>query len=289
MSAKPAAAPKQKLPRLVYNPISAVGAALAVVAGLTFLALLGLSFYSAQTNPYFGIFMYMVLPPLLVVGLAMIPVGMLLRRRHYRKTGELRGEWPRIDLNDPRHRNAALIFVVGTLTLAFIMAISSYGAYHYSESVAVLRHHLPRGDGARVHGLPELPARPCRLRRSATSAGRRLVRQVEALGDLPDLRRGAQHLPAAHPDRRSRTCARRRRPASSATGRRSSSAPSSACCTTTCTTTTNTHWPIDLLIKTGGGDPVSGQRGHPLAHEHRQRGATTSLATTSARTSRGSR
>jgi multisubunit Na+/H+ antiporter MnhB subunit len=137
MSATPAPAPtpKQKLPRLAYNPISAVGAALAVVAGLTFLVLLGLSFYSPQASPYFGIFMYMALPPLLVVGLLLIPLGMTLRRRRFRKTGQLPSEWPRIDLNEPRHRNAAVIFVVGTLALTIIMSISSYGAYHYSESV----------------------------------------------------------------------------------------------------------------------------------------------------------
>ena len=57
------------------------------------------------------------------------------RRRLFRKTGQVPTEWPRIDLNDPRHRNAAIVFVVGTLALTFIGAMSSYGAYHYSESV----------------------------------------------------------------------------------------------------------------------------------------------------------
>src|SRR3954470_8073582 len=119
---------RQRLPHLTYNPMSAVGATLAALAALTFLALLGLSFYSDQENVYFGIFMYMVLPPVLVVGLLLIPLGMWLRWRHYKRTGELSARWPRIDLNLPHHRNAAFVFVLGTFIVIAIMAVGSYGA-----------------------------------------------------------------------------------------------------------------------------------------------------------------
>ena len=43
----------------------------------------------------------------MMLGLLMIPVGMIRERRKIRKSG-IKGEarFPRIDLNDPRHMNA---------------------------------------------------------------------------------------------------------------------------------------------------------------------------------------
>ena len=66
LSAQSIERPRQQLPRLVYNPLSAVGAAIALMAVVTFGVLLAISLSTAQANPYFGIFMYMALPPVLV-------------------------------------------------------------------------------------------------------------------------------------------------------------------------------------------------------------------------------
>jgi nitrate/TMAO reductase-like tetraheme cytochrome c subunit len=68
-------------------------------------------------------------------GLLLIPLGMWLTIRRERR-GEERLEpgWPRIDLNIPHQRNAALIFVIGTTVLLFLSAIGSYEAFHYTES-----------------------------------------------------------------------------------------------------------------------------------------------------------
>ncbi len=260
MSAKPAAAPKQKLPRLAYNVTSAIGAAIALVAGLTFLVLLGMSFYADQPNPYYGIFMYMVLPPLLVVGLLLIPIGMLLRRRRFRKTGKLASEWPRIDLNDPRHRNAAIIFVVGTVALSVIMATSSYGAYQYSESVKfcgttchtvmqpeyVTYQHSPH---ARV-ACTECHVGPgadwyVKSKLSGTYQIYAVARKIypRPIGTPIESLRPAQetceqcHWPEKIYGAQQRLIHHYKYDDG------------------------NTHWPIDLLIKTGGGDPLSGQAG----------------------------
>jgi hypothetical protein len=124
----------RRLPRLAYNWISAAGAALVVAAGLIMLVLLALNLGAGPSNPYFGIFLYMVLPPVVLLGVVLIPVGMFRQWRRWQRDGAA-AAWPRLDLNLPSQRTAALIFFVGTILLIVLGAVGSYGAYHYSESV----------------------------------------------------------------------------------------------------------------------------------------------------------
>ncbi|MDX1583874.1 MAG: NapC/NirT family cytochrome c [Thermoanaerobaculia bacterium] len=128
---------KLRLPRLVYNWISGAGAALASVMAVTGLVLLIVSFgFESESNPYFGIFLYMVIPTILVAGLLLIPIGMFIEWRRWKKHGEQElPSWPRIDFNRSSHRNAAIIFIVGTIIFAALSSVGSYRAYHYSESV----------------------------------------------------------------------------------------------------------------------------------------------------------
>jgi hypothetical protein len=126
-----------RLPRLAYNWITALGAVLAVISGLTLGVILVVIFtLEPDTNPYFGMFIYTVLPAVLVLGLLLIPVGMLRQWRRWKTTGEMPvATWPRIDFNKSEHRNAAIIFIVGTTLFVIISSVSTYEAYHYSESV----------------------------------------------------------------------------------------------------------------------------------------------------------
>jgi len=127
---------KFRFPRLAYNWISATGLALAAVTAflMTFLYVIGI--FAKETNPYLGIFLYMVMPPVLILGLLLIPVGMFRRWLKVRKTGEeFYPAWPYIDLNRKTHRNAAVIFVFGTILFLGIGAVGSYEAYHFTESV----------------------------------------------------------------------------------------------------------------------------------------------------------
>ncbi len=128
---------KLRLPRLAYNWISGLGAALAGVMLVTGLILLILSFaFESESNTYFGIFLYVILPGILVLGLLLIPLGMFIQWRRWKRGGRQEiPAWPRIDFNKPSHRNAALVFVVGTIIFAALSSVGSYRAYHYSESV----------------------------------------------------------------------------------------------------------------------------------------------------------
>jgi hypothetical protein len=73
----------------------------------------------------------------MILGLLLIPVGMLIQmRRTQKERVREAAAWPRIDLNDKRHRNAFSIFSIGTTLLLFVSAIGSYEAYEYTESVS---------------------------------------------------------------------------------------------------------------------------------------------------------
>lgn len=125
-----------RFPRLVYNPLSALGALIAVIAALTFLVLYGVSASGSESNPYFGIWLFMVVPVFLILGLVLVPLGMWREARRRQREGDTDiPRWPRIDLNQPRTRNAVWVFAAGTVVFLIMTAVGSYGAYDYSESV----------------------------------------------------------------------------------------------------------------------------------------------------------
>ena len=124
------------LPGLIKNPTSLIGAALAIVAAANIAFLVFIDFMSAHPSPYIGIFAYMVVPGIMVFGLALIPVGMLLERR--RRAHALPGEvprFPRIDLNNPAQRSSFAFVTSFIIVFVAISAAGSYRAYEFTDSV----------------------------------------------------------------------------------------------------------------------------------------------------------
>ena len=73
---------------LIRNPISLIGLALAAVAFANIVFLVLIDVLSSHPSPYIGILAYMVAPGFLVVGLILIPIGMVMeRRRRLRAVG----------------------------------------------------------------------------------------------------------------------------------------------------------------------------------------------------------
>ncbi|HEY5161584.1 MAG TPA: NapC/NirT family cytochrome c [Terriglobales bacterium] len=130
-----AAAAKNGVPGLFRNAVSLVGAALAVVSFANILFLIFVEYVSARPSPYIGILAYMILPAFLVLGLILIPVGMLIERGRRRRHAPSIPRFPRIDLNDPRHRSAFAMFVSFTAVFVALSAIGSYRAYEFTDSV----------------------------------------------------------------------------------------------------------------------------------------------------------
>ena len=114
--------------------MSLLGAGLAILSAVSIVFIFLIEAITGRSNPYLGIFTYMVYPALLVLGLIFIPVGVLLDRRRRMRTGEA-SRYPVIDLNQGRTRSAFLFIVVATIFLLGLVSTISYQAYHYTESV----------------------------------------------------------------------------------------------------------------------------------------------------------
>jgi len=128
--------PRDGIQKLLKNPVSLIGAALALVslANIGFLFLIDV--FSKQPSPYVGILGYMLVPAFFVLGILLIPVGMLLERRQLRKRkpGEV-APYPRIDLNKASQRGAVAFFLSFVVVFVVLSAVGSYRAYEFTDSV----------------------------------------------------------------------------------------------------------------------------------------------------------
>ncbi len=91
-----------------------------------------------HNNPYLGLFAYVVLPVVFILGLVEIPLGMWLRRRKLLSAGTNEVEisrYPRLDFNDPKLRRLAVIILVLTTANAVILGSTSFLAIEKMESV----------------------------------------------------------------------------------------------------------------------------------------------------------
>jgi len=125
---------KFQLPQSTKNMITLTGALLAMVGICVFWAMFLLA--EAGLIPhgsYFGLVLYMILPVPTVIGLLLIPLGMYKNRQQAREKRKTK-PYPVIDLNIPRHRNAAVIFSGGTIFMGFFVLFLSYQGFHYTES-----------------------------------------------------------------------------------------------------------------------------------------------------------
>ena len=57
--------------------------------------------HGGSRNPYLGIIFELILPGLFILGLILIPFGMLLKRRRLKARGEIPPVFPEINLRDP--------------------------------------------------------------------------------------------------------------------------------------------------------------------------------------------
>ena len=125
-----------KLPPSSKNWLTIIGSIIAIINLLIIIILFAVSTIFQKGNTYLGLFIYIILPGFMLLGLIMIPIGMIVRRRRMKKETEA-GKYrlPLIDLNDIRHRNAFVIFTVSTIVVLFLSTFGSFQAYHFTESV----------------------------------------------------------------------------------------------------------------------------------------------------------
>lgn len=146
-----------QLPSSIKNWVSITGAVLAIFNLASILALFILNTFFGFGGQYIGLIIYIILPVFMIIGLILIPVGMRINRKKARRA-EKEGRklpWPIVDFNKIETRNAALIFITGTVVLLIISAIGSYEAFHYTESVefcGTICHKVMEPEYVTYHG-----------------------------------------------------------------------------------------------------------------------------------------
>lgn len=125
--------------RLLYylgqNPISFIGAALTTSGAVTLVAFWFYDFLlPGPTHPYIGILLFLILPGVFILGLLLIPVGILLRRHKLKARGQLLDIYPAINLREPMVRRGALVVGAATLLNVLIFGTASYRGVEYMDS-----------------------------------------------------------------------------------------------------------------------------------------------------------
>ena len=125
--------------RLLYyfmqNTISLIGVGFTTGSAITLIAFWVYDFLlPGPPHPYIGILIFLILPGVFVMGLLLIPLGILLRRHKLHKAGELPQVYPEIDLKTPMVQNSLLFIAVATAANVIIFSFASYRGVSYMDT-----------------------------------------------------------------------------------------------------------------------------------------------------------
>lgn len=131
--------PKAVKPRksLLINRMSVVGLVWTGITLFLFLFFLGLDLTVGSASPYTGIVTYFILPFVLAVGIALVVVGVAVRRLNiHRKYPEHMPLFPSLDLNSPKVRRTLVWIAAVSAFFILLGSVGGYRAYHFSDSSA---------------------------------------------------------------------------------------------------------------------------------------------------------
>jgi hypothetical protein len=122
---------------LGQNWITLTGAVVTTSTALTTIAFWFYDiFLPGPPHPYVGLLVYLILPGIFVLGLLLIPIGIWIRRRSLRASGELPGVFPAIDLKLPVVRRTLEYVAVATVLNLMIVGTASYRGVEYMDSTS---------------------------------------------------------------------------------------------------------------------------------------------------------
>ena len=120
------------------NWISLLGAIVALIAAVLMLMLFAMELSGFHGGPYLGILTYLILPTVFVAGLALIPLGVLRKRRQDAAAAaqhQAPRKLPVIDLNDARTRGALIASVLIGVVSVVLLGGATYKGVEVMESV----------------------------------------------------------------------------------------------------------------------------------------------------------
>jgi len=120
---------------LGQNSLTLAGAVLTTSSAVTLIAFWVYDvIIPGPPHPYIGILLFLVLPGVFLVGLILIPTGILLRRRRLRTDGQLGNSYPQIDLRQPIVRHGLVLIGLATFLNVLIFGTASFRGVTYMDS-----------------------------------------------------------------------------------------------------------------------------------------------------------
>ncbi len=120
---------------LGQNPMTITGVILTTSSAITLLAFWAyLIARGGAVHVYYSLLFFLVLPAIFVLGLILMPLGALLRRRKLAKAGELPTDYPPINFRSPVLRRALILVLFLSFVNFSIMGTASYQAVEYMDS-----------------------------------------------------------------------------------------------------------------------------------------------------------
>jgi hypothetical protein len=139
---------KERLAPLVYfanNWISLAGVVIVTSATVCWLFLLPYTLRGEITHPYIGILVFLIVPAIFILGLLLIPAGILYHRRKDRISGRTPQTFPRLNFENRDFRRLFLFVAITTLLNLGITSQFAYGAVNYMDSTTfcgLTCHHV---------------------------------------------------------------------------------------------------------------------------------------------------
>jgi NapC/NirT cytochrome c family, N-terminal region len=122
---------------LGQNPVSLTGAVITTSTALTTIAFWFYDiFLPGPPHPYIGLLVFLILPGIFVLGLLLIPLGIWLKRRSLRSSGQLPQSYPAIDLRLPMVRRTIEWVALATVINLLIIGTASYRGVEYMDSTS---------------------------------------------------------------------------------------------------------------------------------------------------------
>jgi nitrate/TMAO reductase-like tetraheme cytochrome c subunit len=127
---------RSRLPLSFTNPITLLGLSISAISFIIIVFLATLEYFEPEPNPYMGILAFIILPSVLLTGLAIAVFGVWREHRLAHLGRPIERRLPTVDLNDPKHRAAVVLVTVGGLSLVLVSSFGSFRAYEAMESDA---------------------------------------------------------------------------------------------------------------------------------------------------------
>ncbi len=126
--------PLSPLVHLANNWISLIGVILVTTATIFWLFLLPTTLKGMAATPYIGILTYMGIPAVFFLGLALIPLGILIRNRSERNAGLYPASFPPLNWQNTDLRRLAMFVIVTTLINIVVASEATYAAISYMDT-----------------------------------------------------------------------------------------------------------------------------------------------------------